>query len=137
MRLIVYLSGFLVALCLLISCINTRSNASGDNGKSGKITENKLLGIYKGELPCTDCEAIATVLTLEQGNNYKLEYIYVGKNVDSFSKNGRWKLEDDKLNLEGLDYQYKVEYNQLRQLDLSGREITGDLSDRYILKSSE
>ena len=120
---------------MISGCVNTRPNASIDSNKFGKITENKLLGVYKGELPCADCEAIATVLTLEPNHEYILEYIYIGKDLDAFSKQGKWRLKDDELDMEGLDYRYKVEHGQLRQLDLSGNEIKGDLGERYVLKS--
>ncbi|MFD1768230.1 copper resistance protein NlpE [Sphingobacterium suaedae] len=137
MRFVVYISGLLVGLFLWIGCINTRTNASIESNKFGKITEGRLLGAYRGELPCTDCEAIATVLTLGSNRSYTLEYVYVGKSTEAFSKTGTWKLENEFLNLEGLDYKYKVEPNQLRQLDLSGREITGDLAERYVLRVLE
>jgi|SRR5690606_4551986 len=134
MRLVGYFSGILVMLGIVLGCVNTRQNASTDGSKFGKITENKLLGVYKGDLPCADCEAIATVLILEPDNQYKLEYVYVGKDIDAFSKQGKWSLEEDELGLEGIDYRYKVEQGQLRQLDLSGSEIKGNLAERYVLK---
>ncbi|KGE15655.1 copper resistance protein NlpE [Sphingobacterium deserti] len=137
MRFVVYLSGLLLAFSAIVGCINTRTNASVDNSKFGKITESRVVGSYSGDLPCTDCDAIATVLTLANDKGYTLEYVYVGKGMEAFSKSGKWELDNGELNLEGLDYKYKVELNQLRQLDLSGKEITGDLAERYVLHSLE
>lgn len=133
MRFFVYLSGLFIAMFIAVGCINTRTNASIENNKFGKMTEGRLVGTYRGDLPCTDCEAIATVLTLANNKAYTLEYVYVGKSTEAFSKSGKWELEEGELNLEGLDFKYKVEPNQLRQLDLSGKEITGDLAERYVL----
>ncbi|WDF67873.1 copper resistance protein NlpE [Sphingobacterium oryzagri] len=135
MRFVVYISGLFVLLFLLVSCLNTRTNASIENNKFGKVTESRLVGTYRGDLPCTDCEAIATVLTIKSDKDYTLEYVYVGKSAEAFSKSGKWDLQENELNLEGLDFKYKVEPNQLRQLDLSGNEITGDLAERYVLHS--
>ncbi|MBD1432847.1 copper resistance protein NlpE N-terminal domain-containing protein [Sphingobacterium sp. DN00404] len=134
MRLVVYICGLLLlGLFLIISCVNTRTNASIENHKVSKITEGRLVGTYRGNLPCTDCDAIATALTLANDKAYTLEYIYVGKSAEPFSKTGTWELKDGELNLEGLDYKYKVEPDQLRQLDLSGKEIRGELAERYLL----
>lgn len=137
MRFFVYITGLLIVVSTAVGCINTRTNASIDNNKFGKVTEGRLVGTYRGDLPCTDCEAIATVLTIASDKAYTLEYVYVGKSAEAFSKSGKWELQESELNLEGLDFKYKVEPNQLRQLDLSGNEITGDLAERYVLRSLE
>ena len=106
-----------------------------DNAKIHKISDKMVLGAYAADLPCADCEAIATVLTLKGDGMYKLEYNYVGKSVESFVKTGNWDLNKNEVLLEGLDYKYKVEKDQLRQLDLSGKEISGELGERYVLRS--
>lgn len=138
MRFVIYICGlWLVGLLFVVGCVNTRTNANIENNKVGKITEGGLVGTYYGKLPCTDCDAIATSLTLANDKAYTLEYIYIGKNVTPFSKTGVWALEDGELNLEGLDYKYKVEPDQLRQLDLSGKEITGELAERYVLRFTD
>lgn len=135
MRAVLNISGLLlIGLFSIVGCVNTRTNASIENNKVDKITEGRLVGTYSGNLPCTDCDAIATSLTLANDKAYTLEYIYVGKSVVPFSKTGVWELEEGELNLEGLDYKYKVEPDQLRQLDLSGKEITGELAERYVLR---
>ncbi|MBD1425096.1 copper resistance protein NlpE [Sphingobacterium arenae] len=135
MRLVVYLCGLLLSgIFIIISCVNTRTNANIENNKVSNMTESRLVGTYRGSLPCTDCDAIATSLTLSNDRGYSLKYIYMGKSAKSFSKTGSWKLQDGELNLEGVDYKYKVELDQLRQLDLSGKEIRGELAERYVLR---
>jgi|SRR5690606_10253802 len=134
MRFVVYFSGFVFALFFVISCINSRKNSSIDNNTFVKVTDGRIIGTYHGDLPCIDCDAIATVLTLSGDKAYKLDYIYVGKNPEPFTRIGTWNLDNGELKLDGLDYKYKVEPNQLRQLDLSGNEIKGDLADRYVLR---
>lgn len=135
MRLVVFICGLLFSgLFIIISCVNSRTNANIENNKVGKLTESRVVGTYRGKLPCTDCDAISTSLTLATDKAYTLEYIYLGKSNQTFSKTGKWELRDGELNLEGLDYKYKVEPEQLRQLDLSGKEIKGELAERYVLR---
>lgn len=118
----------------IAACMNPRTGLNADAVKSSKVIESNVVGVYKGDLPCTDCEAIATVLTLAEDQQYVLEYVYLGKSQEAFSKSGTWKLKDEELILSDLDYKFKVEHKQLRQLDLSGKEIVGELADRYLLK---
>ncbi|QBQ40142.1 copper resistance protein NlpE [Sphingobacterium psychroaquaticum] len=135
MRWIVSISVLFVLSGLFTACMNQHATSNtADTGKFGKVTESKVIGVYKGDLPCTDCEAIKTVLTLTENKEYVLEYIYVGKSQEAFSKSGKWELSNTELDLSDLDYRYKVEDKQLRQLDLSGKEIAGELADRYILR---
>ena len=137
MRFVVYISTLiLVGFFAVAGCVNSRKNASIENSKASKLTESGVVGTYSGNLPCMDCDAIATSLTLAGDKAYVLEYRYVGKSTEAFSKTGTWSLADGELNLEGLDYKYKVEANQLRQLDLSGKVIGGELAERYILHAA-
>ena len=134
MRIITYSLFYFLVTFITVSCMKPHTGTTSDVSNNGKITENKVIGVYKGDLPCTDCDAITTVLSLDEGHDYVLEYVYSGKSSESFSKTGKWTLQDGELGLSGLDYKYKVEAKQLRQLDLSGKEIVGELADRYVLK---
>jgi len=134
MRIVAYSIFYFLIAFSVVSCMNPHAGTTADASKTIKITENKVMGTYKGELPCTDCEAITTMLSLNDDQEYVLEYVYVGKSSEAFSKTGKWTLENGELDLSGLDYKYKVEAKQLRQLDLSGKEIVGELADRYVLK---
>ncbi|MFZ4863829.1 copper resistance protein NlpE [Sphingobacterium sp. Mn56C] len=92
-----------------------------------------VVGIYSGNLPCVDCDAISTVLEINRDQSYVLRYTYEGKSADEFVKEGSWEIEKNKLTLNGIDYKYKVGDENLVQLDLSGNEITGDLAQKYWL----
>jgi len=59
--------------------------------------------------------------------------VYVGKSEEVFERTGKWQVDKDILSLENVDYNYKILDNQLNQLDLSGKEIKGDLADKYTL----
>ena len=97
-------------------------------------------GTYKGIIPCADCEGIKTEITIKYDLTYVIKTIYLGK-VDgkTFEKTGRffWDKTGSNITLEELNgnpVQFKVGENQLIQLDLEGKIITGALAEKYVLK---
>lgn len=116
---------------LLASCVNNRANADIDSGKA--FNAIALVGKYEGNLPCADCSSISTTLVLNQDRTYSLHYMYVGKSDQQFVKTGNWKVVVDVLQLDNEDYDYKIAENKLIQLDLSGKDMTGDLAGKYTL----
>lgn len=97
-----------------------------------KLSES-VIGIYTGNLPCVDCDAISSVLEVKDDYSYKLTYMYEGKSDQEFEEKGTWTISKNNLILKGLDYKYKIENNSLLQLDLSGQKILGDVAERYLL----
>ena len=97
-------------------------------------------GVYKGLLPCADCEGIETEIVLNSDLTFVKKTTYLGKKdskgIDvkgSFS----WSKDGSTIILKGIDQdanQYKVGENTLIQLDIQGNIITGDLAQKYILK---
>jgi len=126
-------------LCLLVfvitnSCINNHKSTSViDKLSNPETTVANVIGAYTGNLPCVDCDAIATVLHLDRDHSYKLMYKFEGKSKDEFVKEGSWTIDKNCIELKGLDYKYKIEPEHLVQLDLSGQEILGELADQYQL----
>ena len=59
--------------------ISSSSIPLGDNSQ----TSLDWKGVYKGTLPCADCEGIETSLSLEDETNYVLKTNYLGKNKNS------------------------------------------------------
>jgi uncharacterized lipoprotein NlpE involved in copper resistance len=99
----------------------------------------ELAGMYKGVLPCADCEGIETVIVINTDNTYLLRTNYLGKpDAAATEKTGimRWSPEKKFIVLGGLENMptlYAVGENKLTQLDMEGNPITGDLADKYIL----
>lgn len=99
----------------------------------------ELAGMYKGILPCADCEGIETVLVLNADNTYLLKTTYLGKSgAAATEKTGsmRWNPENSFIILGGLENTpnlYSVGENKVTQLDMEGKPITGNLADKYIL----
>ncbi len=141
---------FIVAMAvLLIGCsgnssesestvtdsLTTAPPATADNSK----TSLDWAGIYKGTIPCADCEGIETTISIGTDSSYTLTLNYLGKkNAAVFERKGNFSWNDagTTIILSGISdgpSQYLVGENKLIQLDLSGNRITGNLADNYVL----
>ncbi|CAM3530116.1 copper resistance protein NlpE [Elizabethkingia occulta] len=108
--------------------------------KMGDTTENSVdwNGTYKGELPCADCEGIATTIELKSDNTFVQKNEYKGKGKDNaFEEKGsfEWDKYGSIITLKLKDgvQKYKVAEGYITHLDQNGKEITGDLAKKYIL----
>jgi len=96
------------------------------------------MGVYKGILPCADCEGIETIVELESGNSYVKKIIYLGKADQKIHESSgffSWNNAGNTITIEGEapPNQYFVGENQLIHLDMSGNRITGPLAEKYRL----
>lgn len=82
-----------------------------------------VLGMFIGLLPCADCSAIRTQLTLDP-DYYELKEAYLGTER-AFHYRGRWKANGDIIALEGEARRSfrAVGDSELRLLDGEQREI--------------
>ena len=97
-------------------------------------------GIYKGELPCADCEGIATTLVLNTDSSYAMSETYSGKSDKARISKGNfdWNAQGNTITLAGMapgtrSTQLLVGENRLIQLDIQGHKIVGALADKYEL----
>jgi heat shock protein HslJ len=99
-------------------------------------------GTYSGILPCADCSGIETELTLNADNTFVLTTSYLGKqDSETNTLKGKFEWNRNEINLLGIKNgerptTYKVEENRIRQLDMKGNKITGDLAQNYVLKKN-
>lgn len=99
-------------------------------------------GIYRGTLPCADCEGIQTTIYLERNLTFTIKTKYTGKSDSVYVKTGKisWNDDGSALTLDPDDKGQKIQYsageNMLTQLDLQGNKITGQTADKYILTKS-
>ncbi|MGL2966963.1 copper resistance protein NlpE N-terminal domain-containing protein [Flavobacterium sp. XGLA_31] len=98
----------------------------------------KFEGIYKGVLPCADCEGLEMVISLNENATYAIQSRYLGKGDKIFEQHGTfiWNKEGSVVtfeNIENAPNQYAVGKNTLTQLDMEGKKITGNLARNYIL----
>lgn len=148
-------SFYFVALTfsLLGACVDPALDQSAHSDSQSAQTETTTLpdghssrialdwdGIYQGDLPCADCEAMRTMLTLEQDQTYRKQVQYLGRSDEVFEATGsfEWNASGGAIQLLNLDAQrepthYFVGENHLIQLDLRGNRITGALASQYRL----
>jgi heat shock protein HslJ/uncharacterized lipoprotein NlpE involved in copper resistance len=97
------------------------------------------IGMYKGVVPCADCEGIETTLWLDD-NNFVLITNYLGKKSKAeseFRGSYIWNNEGNTIILKGIENapnHYFVGENYLKQLDMDGNKIEGDLAEKYMLQ---
>ena len=97
-------------------------------------------GTYKGILPCADCEGIKTELELNSDKTYEIKETYLGKGDGKpFESKGSFQFDNKNSSIIELDKagdsrKYFVAEGYLKALDIDGKEITGDLADKYQLK---
>ncbi|MEN9299441.1 MAG: hypothetical protein RLZZ429_1754 [Bacteroidota bacterium] len=109
-------------------------------GVDGATAQNSLdvVGIYKGVLPCADCEGMETSIELKNDSTYSRVIKYLGKKENSFTASGKWTwVNGFTINLGSIKEgpnQYFVAEGKLIQLDMSGNRITGELAAKYELK---
>lgn len=141
MKKVIYFLGICTLILSMTACKST-GEQSAENGKTADNSQNSLewQGVYNGTIPCADCPGIETVVVLNSDNTYKMtsRYITGEDNVFEYAGKLQWSKDGGSVTLEGTDKQggttrLKVGENKLFWLDNEGKEITGDLADKYIL----
>jgi heat shock protein HslJ len=126
------LTAGLLALSFAACKSQSKPTARPDNSR----TSVDWAGTYRGTLPCADCGGIETVLTLHGNGTYTLSRRYVGKE-DAFRETTgpfAWNGAGSQITLTGDDATpFLVGENRLFALDKTGKRITGNLADRYVL----
>lgn len=102
-----------------------------------------VMASYSGVLPCADCEGQEIILTLLSDSSYRKRTLYMGKKStgpgsNEFTDTGKWVMKGDTLVLDTKNApgQYVKVKEDLVQLDMEGKRITGKLADKYVLKKT-
>lgn len=94
-------------------------------------------GVYRGILPCADCEGIETRIALKPDGTFQRSMNYLGKENGYFTDESDfvWDESGNKITLkaESGDQKYQVGENVLFHLDREGNRITGELAELYKL----
>lgn len=98
-------------------------------------------GIYRGIVPCADCEGIKTEMVLDASGTYRLTTLNLGEKGAKpivFEGKFEWDNSGNKIMLKEsasikVPKQYQVGEEKLFQLDEQGKRITGKMADKYIL----
>ena len=140
-------------VCLLIglsACKSKNKEQANPNADLQVATvhnsQNSLdwAGTYSGVIPCADCPGIEVQIILNSDNTFQMTRRYQGKenSVYSFSGTFQWNSDGNIIILNGLEKnrfptQYLVGENMIRQLDMEGNVINGDLAQNYVLNKVE
>ncbi len=141
---------FFLALLFLTSCKPATDTQPGDETSSPAhsladasdhtaLRARDHIGLYKGILPCADCEGIETSLYLMANNAYLLTKVYKGKDDKKAYKHigdFDWNEEGTIVtlsNMEDAPNQFIIEETRAIQLDMEGKKIEGTLADNYVL----
>ena len=118
------------------SCLSNKGAVDSHNSRNSL----DWAGVYTGITPAASASGINVRLQLNKDNTYELTYDYIDRPGNSFTNTGSFKWNDtgDIINLGIADTPsyYKLAENKLIQLDMSGKEITGNLADYYVLKKN-
>ena len=121
-------------------CALAMSACAGGAAATAHNSRNSLdwAGTYAGLIPSAGCMGIEVRLTLNGDSTYVLLYHYVGRENPEYRTTGSftWDKAGSVVNLDlrsGPNF-YQVGENMLRQLDLEGKVITGDLAEMYVLR---
>lgn len=134
----------ITALAILAACGGQQApEPSPENPTPADNSRTSLdwAGTYSGTVPCADCEGIATRLTINDDGSYVLQTQYLGKSDELFVNEGAfdWQEDGNHIVLQGIENGpsiYQVGENHLRQRDMDGKPITGDLADNYVLRKA-
>ncbi len=135
----------LILLAAATACTTGKRTGSKDANGSG-ITEefsaehtsqNSLdwAGVYKGKLPCADCEGIVVEIRLKSDNTYEKAMTYLGKGDTPFRFSGKfeWDETGGKIRIvnDTVDFNewYQVGENRIIALDGEGNKIVGSIPE--------
>jgi copper homeostasis protein (lipoprotein) len=128
----------LLVIMAFVSCQKqTATDKKEDATVSFKNTMD-YIGIYKGILPCADCQGLDTEIAINENGTFSVKTKYEGKGAKIYELKGNftWNKTGNMIILSDVKNgpnKYLVGENTLRQLDLSGKKITGNLANEYIL----
>lgn len=144
------LGWILLYLLGIVACTHQEKGGQSTEAKKNKHQESDWVGVYRGVLPCADCEGVVTMIHLKKDLTYVKSMQYTGKSSELFTQYGsfQWNREGNILTLmpwekeeineeskakESVKEMYQLGENQLIQLDKEGKRIKGPLEHNAIL----
>lgn len=132
----------LVLFTFLIACnSNPKIHQNLDAIPDNSLTSIDWPGVYRGVLPCADCEGIETEIKINANLTYEMSSTYLGKNEEAIRENGSfiWDEAGAKITLENENpksesNQFLVGENILFKLDAKGNKIESELKETHQLK---
>lgn len=127
---------------VIISCQEKAKKTTGITDSSATAKEqamvNELAAFYTGAMPCPDCDAIETTLTLnaDEKRTFSMEEQYKGKESKTVESSGTWTVANDivTLNQETGVSKYQITDEGLVSLNPDGSKRDPESVKKYLLK---
>jgi uncharacterized lipoprotein NlpE involved in copper resistance len=133
---IIYSFSLLMAVLIIPGLGSCSSNRTVDIHNSRNSVDWD--GAYSGIIPSADGSGINVLIILNRDETFVLRYSYVDLPDNLFTNEGSFKWDNAGsviiLEVEDWPPYYRVGQNQLTQLDMEGKVITGGLAEDYVLK---
>lgn len=143
---------FICLITVIVAC-NTRITSKSGNTDSDSLELSDAFisehssrsavdwaGVYKGTLPCADCEGIVIEIRLNEDQTYEKVMTYLGKGDNVFKESGQFEWDENGGKIWIIDEStnfkewYQVGENRLIALDTEGNKIEGNIPEEmYIL----
>ena len=116
--------------------INLSASVSTEK-QSNEALVIELAAFYSGKVPCSDCDGIETLLTLntDPQRSYSLEEQYKGKKSKTVESKGTWVVADGIVTLTGNTGKQKYEITKegLISLNADGSKRDANSAKKYLL----
>jgi uncharacterized lipoprotein NlpE involved in copper resistance len=130
-----------LVITILGSCGATRI-VDIDTSKLADIHNSRISvswdGAYSGTIPSADGSGINVLIVLNKDNTFLLKYSYVDWSENTYTEKGSFKWNNGGniivLKVKDTPPYYWVGQNQLTQLDMQGKVITGTHAQDYVLE---
>lgn len=124
---------------IVLVCIVMAALGACNMGKKS-VNPANWAGVYKGTLPCADCEGIQEEIRLNDDLSYELVATYLGKGKYNSNGSFEWDEAGSRIKLTGSESTqgddvrwFKVGENQLTALDTEGNPIESVAGANFVL----
>lgn len=135
---------FAAGLLMILSVSCTTSPSSGlitepvDVAASENVYNSKVIGTWRGLIPCADCPGISYNLTLNDDNSFEETRIYQDRSAQPFTRMGTWQVNNGILELDDPEddrFRFSLTDEELVILDnTTGRPVETKLTTMYRLR---
>src|SRR5690606_8410075 len=135
---------FAAAIFTLLAVSCTTSPNSGlstepvDVSVSENVLNDKVIGTWRGVIPCADCPGISYNLTLNENNSFEETLLYQDRRGQPFTQRGTWRINNGVLELNNTAEERSrlgLSDNELLMLDrTTGRPIESTIANMYRLR---
>jgi copper homeostasis protein (lipoprotein) len=128
--------------CFLLGVLATSCTTSNvNNASDNSMNSLDWAGIYKGKLPCSDCQEVVAVLKINKDLTYTSETKAEGKSDEITKKTGKftWNKAGSTITLGGADNHFAsgnfaVGENNITLLDTKGNPLLNQQSEKVTLR---